>query len=343
MARLLRLAAIALLGAACQPAPTPRQRDLHDDMAEAPPPVDNPRELGWVHWERDYETAAALAAKTGRPLFVLFQEVPGCSTCVGFGETVLSHPLLIEAIETAFVPVAIFNNRGGRDGATLQRFGEPAWNNPVVRFVDAEGRDLIPRADNLWSTGGIARRMVAALTAADQPIPAHLSWVVEETAEQSASSTFQMSCFWQGEVCFGGLDGVLDTHAGHLDGREVVEVEYDPHTISADELQAASRRQGCGDLVARPRPARPADDSDQKIHLARSRYRYLPLTPLQATRVNAALGKGSNPRRWLSPRQIALYDRIASADAARLDGLERPESTGALASYSHRLTLRLAP
>jgi hypothetical protein len=34
-------------------------------------------ELGTVTWTRDHDAALALSAKTGKPIFVLFQEVPG--------------------------------------------------------------------------------------------------------------------------------------------------------------------------------------------------------------------------------------------------------------------------
>ena len=115
-----------------------------------------PRELGNVDWSRSFDTALKRARATGHPLFVLFQEVPGCNTCVSFGEQVLTHPLLVEAIEEEFVPVAIYNNRGGADRAVLERYGEQPWNNPVVRFLDSDGRDR-------WSrfTGG-SRTITAA-------------------------------------------------------------------------------------------------------------------------------------------------------------------------------------
>ena len=51
-----------------------------------------------------------LAAQTaGKPVCVLFQEVPGFQACVSFGEQVLRHPLLVEAIETAFEPAFVYN------------------------------------------------------------------------------------------------------------------------------------------------------------------------------------------------------------------------------------------
>lgn len=41
-------------------------------------PVDTlPVELGKVPWLRDYDAALAEAKKSGKPLLLLFQEVPG--------------------------------------------------------------------------------------------------------------------------------------------------------------------------------------------------------------------------------------------------------------------------
>ncbi len=38
---------------------------------------DNPVELGTVSWQRDLNKGIARAKKTGRDIFLLFQEVPG--------------------------------------------------------------------------------------------------------------------------------------------------------------------------------------------------------------------------------------------------------------------------
>jgi hypothetical protein len=37
----------------------------------------NPVELGRVKWHRDFEAAARQARETGKPILLLFQEVPG--------------------------------------------------------------------------------------------------------------------------------------------------------------------------------------------------------------------------------------------------------------------------
>ena len=79
-----------------------------------------------------------------------------------------------EAIESEFVPVAVYNNIKGKDAAVLKRYAEPTWNNPVTRFVDAKGKDLIPRRDRVWSLAGTAARMILALKAAERAVPGYL-------------------------------------------------------------------------------------------------------------------------------------------------------------------------
>jgi len=135
----------------------------------------NPIEVGDVRWGRDFDAASENSARTGKPLLILFQEVPGCSGVREFGREVLTNPVLVEAIENEFIPVLVYNNRpGGRDRELLNRFQEPAWNYQVIRFIDAAGHDVIPRKDRIWTTSGVASRMIEALTAANRPVPQYL-------------------------------------------------------------------------------------------------------------------------------------------------------------------------
>jgi hypothetical protein len=39
--------------------------------------VEQPVELGQVRWRRDFEAGLAEAKRTGKPVLLLFQEVPG--------------------------------------------------------------------------------------------------------------------------------------------------------------------------------------------------------------------------------------------------------------------------
>ncbi len=331
-------------------------------------PADNPQELGRVKWDRDLDAALATSAESGKPVLLLFQEVPGCGTCVSFGRSPLSHPLLVEAIEDAFVPVAIHNNKPGRDGAVLRRYREPAWNFPVMRFLDAGGTDILPRRDRIWRSGGVAMRLIEALEAAGRPVPDYLRLAASETApERTAMATFAMQCYWEGEARLGALDGVLATRAGWLEGNEVVEVVFDPAVLGYETLLSSARQMGCAKKVythdleqlraatklvgddAKPpgSPARSARASDQKFALQRNELRYLPLTPMQATKVNAELRRsaGRDPSRQLSPRQRKLLDAVRKAiakDKSALRGLKRPNALEALPAYEDELRARLA-
>ncbi len=137
--------------------------------------IGNPIEVGDVRWGRDLEAALRNSADSGKPVLVLFQEVPGCSGVRQFGREVLTNPSLVEAIENEFYPVLIYNNhKGGMDEKSLKRFNEPAWNYQVIRFLDAQGRDIIPRKDRIWTVSGVASRMIEALTVANRPVPEYL-------------------------------------------------------------------------------------------------------------------------------------------------------------------------
>lgn len=79
------------------------------------------------------------------------------------------------------MPVAIFNNtRGDHDARVLADFGEAAWNNPVVRVLDAGRKDLVPKLSDEWTVRALARRMVEALEAAKRPVPPYLRILDEE-------------------------------------------------------------------------------------------------------------------------------------------------------------------
>jgi hypothetical protein len=75
----------------------------------------------------------------------------------------LSSPVIIKTIETHFIPLAIFNNKPGKDNAILKRYGEPSWNNPVVRIVDAKGENLIWRIAGDYSKSRVAQEMLGVL------------------------------------------------------------------------------------------------------------------------------------------------------------------------------------
>ncbi|MBI4427862.1 MAG: thioredoxin family protein [Ignavibacteriales bacterium] len=303
-------------------------------VANVPPSGDNePRvkELGLVKWMRGFESAQRAALESKKPLLILFQEVPGCATCVGYGEQVLSHPLVVEAIESEFVPLAVYNNISGGDRTTLQSFDEPSWNNPVVRIVTADRQELVPRLDGDYSQKGLTSAMVAALKRLGRPVPAYIQLLDAQLSREDRpleQATFAMSCFWTGEAEFGSVDGVLSTKPGFVKGHEVVDVTFDPSVIPYKELVRYAKENSCavrvftknrnqqeiamrmaGDAAQQTNEISRPDD-EPKYYLSRTLMRFLPMTEIQAMRVNAAIAKGQDPDAFLSPRQRDLFRHI---------------------------------
>ena len=293
---------------------------LGEGRAKTPP------ELGDVAWRRDYAAAQRESAKSGRPMLILFDEVPGCATCVRYGQAVLTHPLIVEAAETLFVPVAVYNNVGGPDRKVLRKYQEPTWNNPVVRIVAADEQPLSDRLAGRYDQASLVAAMRTALDRAGRPVPRYLSVLSDElSAHRTETALFAMHCFWTGEVCLGAVDGVVGTRTGWRDGREIVEVRYDPKRVGLDGLLGKARR--CADHAYVPRPHveraravfgdrvgvgvehRPSP-KDDRYQLAHSALKRVPMTSLQAQRINADLGQRRDPTRWLSPRQQALAEKI---------------------------------
>lgn len=101
---------------------------------------------------------------------------------MAFGEGPLSHPLVVEAAETLFHPVGIRNNVEGYEREVLERYKEPVWNNPVMRFVDGKGQDVVPRRDRQWKLLDVIARMDAALRASSPPVPAWWRLLADESA-----------------------------------------------------------------------------------------------------------------------------------------------------------------
>lgn len=275
-------------------------------------------ELGTVKWhevhkQADFDSGLAAAAKHKRPVFLLFQEIPGCATCTGFGKNVLSHPLLKDAIETSFVPMVVRNNVEGDEGKIREQYKEPSWNNPVVRFVDHTGKDLLPRKDRVWDAHGTAARMVATLKKLNHHVPEYLQVALAETAPKTEKAVFEMHCYWEGEAHLGALDGVIKTTSAWVGDAEVVEVVYRPEVISKRTLTAEAQAKSCKPVQTDK--VRVAKASDQQHSLGRTAFQKLKLTPMQRTKMHADIHNKRNPARWLSPSQRAQLAKLMPAKA----------------------------
>lgn len=280
----------------------------------------------------------------------------------------MSHPLMVEAIEELFIPVVVYNNKPV-DSAILKEFGERSWNNPVVRFLDSSRSDLVPKREGVWTIEEISSRMIQTLKAAHRPVPEYLNSVSQGQGRGSKVATFAMHCYWEGEAQFGRLEGVQSTLSGWKAGKEVVQVVYDPKKLDygklvkkATEFRCASTifahdssQQKIAEKIAPGRVVKAnasakssrAKDSDQKFYLRKSVYRYLPLTQLQAVKINSALRFGkkkSQIEKFLSPRQLVIaksIEGLAKQKSSKLSGLIFPESDAQLISYQDKLLQKI--
>ncbi len=272
--------------------------------------LQQPIELGKVKWNRNYEESIKKAAKFNIPILILFQEVPGCSTCSNYGRHVLSHPLIVDLIQTQFIPVAIYNNKGGDDAKVLKRYNEPSWNNPVVRIVTHDEKDLVPRVNGNYTPIALVQAIKAVLLKQKKVIPEYLYLLEDELVSESMQTeetTYSMYCFWSGEKLFGRLNGVVKTRAGWANGKEVVKVTYCPDLISKKQLDKVAQQNSCSPERAN---SKFRDDREPKYYLTHSLYRYLPLSENQASKINSFLGSGESPFELLSPTQQKWYIMI---------------------------------
>lgn len=275
-------------------------------------PKNQDEELGKVAWYRDYDQAVLLSAKENKPVFILFQEVPGCMTCRNYGHNVMSNPLLVEAIENEFIPLAIFNNKGGKDKQVLQKYNEPTWNNPVVRIVDNAGNNLTNRIAGDYSALAVYNAITEVLQKEGKEIPKYLMLLGQELKGNKYGATretyYSMYCFWTGEKQLGSNEGVLNTEAGFMNGREVVKVTYNTEIVS-DKTLTSFAQQNKMSPIQKDNSYR-ASSKDEDYYLQHSNYKYIPLTRLQRTKINSALGNRKSAESYLSPSQKKWLDNI---------------------------------
>jgi hypothetical protein len=244
-------------------------------------------EAGVVRWATSLTQARAEAEASGKPIFVQFTEIPGGQqTAQDYGRDVLSHPVLADLIEEAFVPCLVNSRGGGENDAALEFFGEATTGGPAVRFVDAERRDLAPRFQCSGGGGGDLRDAAAAvfraaadaLTVARQPLPpfARLMGPVGAAAViglgmESEWLVFTVDSFHSAEAVLGALPAALSTEAGWCGGtfqkpprlEQAVRVEFDSSLAGAGEVVTAAMALGYSPADERTaqsfRSAKPAD------------------------------------------------------------------------------------
>ncbi len=252
-------------------------------------PANQNIELGKVRWYRNYQDALQKSKETGKPILLFFQEIPGCAICVNYGRNVLSHPLMVDLIENEFIPLAIYNNKPGKDAEILRLYNEPSWNNPVAHFIDENGKDIIPKLEDNYEPVSMLTKITEALKKKGKQIPAYANLLEKDLKlafGYTKTKVYETPCFWSGETSLAQQPAVLSTEPGFVDSKEVVKVVYDPSVSSETELDNYALQQGFYVLKS---SSGFRSDADPQYYLKQTEYRYLPLTPAQRTKINQAL------------------------------------------------------
>lgn len=130
-----------------------------------------------------------------------------------------------------------------------------------------------------------------------------------------------------GDAQLGVIDGIIATKPGWIQKKEVVEVTFDPRVIPyVTMLNKAKACQCTAQIFTRTdaqqvlaakafgKRAKRTDEAvridDDKYYASRTALRALPMTPLQAARINAAVGAKKDFLHLLSPSQRTLLKKI---------------------------------
>lgn len=308
------------------------------EVFEAPPKNDcyqikkNKRpELGYLKIDHArLEDAVTQASGEDKPIIFIQTATPGDADA---GRECFSHPLIVEAIGSLFVPVhrvGIAESRCAR-GRRCCRV--------VIDFLDPEGNELeVPRiCSQLLNPASLVQGLVGALAASRKPIPKYLALLKEEESgrvgkcgvrKADSRLVLGVSDVATAEVALAEVDGVLATQAGSVGAQRVVEVCYDFGRVSFGVLLQHALERNVPDAIfyttndervaAQMEVGRSTKRCalfhfdgeiqpifDPKAALRKTPLRFVPLTALQATRANLLVDEGrfNEAVHLLSPNQ----------------------------------------
>jgi hypothetical protein len=305
------------------------------------------REIGNLKFSFDAESwkqAKDESKRSNKAILILFHETAVHHTGHSL-ESVLSNPLLVEAVETYFVTVLVPKRATNlAERALLKKYGICGLKKTsVVRIVDYRGRDLAGKINcDEWNLACAVER---ALVARGLKVPTYLKLLVQEIDPATERvAVFGMSSFWEGEVAFAKCKRVISTRAGWMGSKQSVEVTYNPKTCpyrklvqhaikenAADVIYCVNGRQmriansevrrACKDsiMVGRIHPLETISvlDADSKHYLSETALLYVPLLRVQAVKANLLISRNDAARckAILSPRQRSLWSEAELDDS----------------------------
>jgi hypothetical protein len=179
--------------------------------------------------------------------------------------------------------------------------------NPLLRILAPDGITLSREQLANPDTGAGLAQMALLLEDAHRPVPEYLRLVCDEfSGRPRETARFSVGCYWEGEHELGKVSGVVASRTGMIGRDEVVEVRFDPKVIDATTLGARATKLTCFRGVPSTQAALVEDEEQQHTLANHPEFANILLTPLQRTKVNAALSDGGDLTRLLSPRQLRL-------------------------------------
>jgi len=246
---------------------------------------------------------------------------------------ILSHPLIVEAIESNFIPVAISPTAATRQNLLASPSDMETETAMLIIGTDNQ-RKTKGSSDEIWMKH-FTEIILDALHQEGIPAPRYLELVNEEfnATERRESTVITLHCFWSGEIELGTERGVVYTEPGYIGDREAMYLEFDNSTISYRDIlkssldlnlinEAFPLNENQNAVAHSIMPDEKVVDSDTdafvpapkkanyKRYLSKSLYRFLPMTKKQAIMVNNALFLEEDPAELLSPRQLQMYRYI---------------------------------
>ena len=298
------------------------------------------REIGNLKFSfnaESWEQAKDESKRSNKAIFILFHESAVHHTGHSL-ESVLSNPLLVEAVDTYFITVLVpkrATNLAERE--LLKKYRTCGLKKTsIVRIVDYKGRYLAGKV-NRCDEWNLARAMGRALVAQGLKVPTYLKLLcLESDPDAEGVAIFGMSSFREGEVAFAKHKGIVSTRAGWIGSKQSVEVSYNPkicpysklvqhaikenaanviYCLNGRQMRIASSevRRAWKDsiMVGRIHPLGTISvlDADSKFYLSETALLYVPLLRVQAVKANLLLSQHDAARcsALLSPRQRILW------------------------------------
>lgn len=275
---------------------------------------DQEKELGKVSWTRNFYNALKLSKEKGMPIFLMFQEVPGCFTCVSVGENILSNPLFVDLIEHEFIPLVIYNNVEGEDRVILNLFNEKAWNNPTFYFLNDLGENIVPKFEDSLNSLELVERAKSCLLEYKKTYPKYLDAIINDIRVREGmtkTTIYETPCFWSGETTLIQHPAIYTTEAGWIGEKEVVKVHYNANIVKENEIDEYAKSEGFY-LVGNHEKYRA--DANTQYYLKNSIFKHLPMNYYQRSMVNFLLPYKQEIE-ILSPTQEAILNLITLGKA----------------------------